>query len=374
MDMDTFARAARAACTSPNTQQTHNNFVDRNADLSDTLRQHMFIVDVIPRSFLPAQRNGSSPDAPNMDDLGASLQSPSSLAEQHCETNGQRRHKTLDDLEDDIRELEDFITVTEDVLWRERQRDREFYARERRRQRRIVEQQHVQIICNGRTGNHTKTNNNRDVFENNAANSATTMVNAASSSSVSINPIKTSPPTCPIYSLKSPTYKRPMHAALRKCKSAAPVPGHQQQQSPAQYREQQRLSRQSWPNDCESMEAISPNAKHSERPSTASSLKELLRKQKDFDRLGSSVLNELSGMTESEFDPECLKRRQSDVVNGLDTSMDKLMGSSDETGGSLEMVVVVTANGRGDGVGYQDAPSLIESQPLRAESAHSDAS
>lgn len=41
--------------------------------------------------------------------------------------------RSLKEITDDIKKMEDFITLTEDIIRRERERDREFYLRERRR-------------------------------------------------------------------------------------------------------------------------------------------------------------------------------------------------------------------------------------------------
>lgn len=372
--MDTFARAT--ATTRPSSTNAH--FADCNADLSDTLRQHMFIVDVIPRSFLPIQRNnnGGGAGAPSEDsDLGALPALPAApLPEQHHESDDRRVRKTLDDLEDDIRELEDFLTVTEDVLRRERQRDREFYARERRRQRRMAEQQHMQIICNG---SRAVNRNNNDEQEDEAV-AAATMTSASGGPTRSI-------PTRPIYSLKSPTYKRPMHAALRKCKSAVPVPGYHLPPLQERSQHQLRFMRQSWPNDAvvESVkESPSSTKTHSRRPSTtAGVLKRMLRKRDEFDLLGSVLLDGIDDeVAESEFDPECLKRRRSDLVDGLDkTSTDKLMELSDDDekdDGSLEMIVVLGAADSIEAASAVRVENAVEQevQPMRTESAYSDAS
>lgn len=141
---------------------------------SDTLNSHMFVTNVIPRATIISS---SSPPSSSM-----AAQSPP--AEQRCDSA--RVRKSLEELSQDIKELEDFISVSEDVLRRERERDREFYDRERRRKLQEM--------------SFRKYNNNNNNKENR------------------------SPPTCPIYSLQSPTYKR-HHLALRKCKSASSSSG-----------------------------------------------------------------------------------------------------------------------------------------------------
>lgn len=102
--------------------------------------------------------------------------------------------KSLEEISKDIREIEDFITVTEDILKRERERDREFYERERHRRR-------IDSISS---------RSRRSEF-------------AASSSPNSSNKENKSPTgSCSysIYSVNSPVYK--VRKQLRKCKSASP--------------------------------------------------------------------------------------------------------------------------------------------------------
>lgn len=90
--------------------------------------------------------------------------------------------RSLEEISKDIREIEDFITVTEDILRRERERDREFYERERQRRR---------IASTISANNSNKENKS-----------------PAGSCSYSI------------YSINSPVYK--VRKQLRKCKSASP--------------------------------------------------------------------------------------------------------------------------------------------------------
>lgn len=75
-------------------------------EFSDTLNNHVFIKNVF------------APKIPSVD------------ARQIKES---RLRNSLEEISKDIREIEDFITVTEDILKRERERDKEFYARERQR-------------------------------------------------------------------------------------------------------------------------------------------------------------------------------------------------------------------------------------------------
>lgn len=78
-------------------------------EFSDTLNNHMFITHVIP---------------------------PTSSRPMSTEKSERDQHTircSLEEISKDIQEIEDFITVTEDIIKREKERDKEFYARERQR-------------------------------------------------------------------------------------------------------------------------------------------------------------------------------------------------------------------------------------------------
>lgn len=149
---------------------------------SDTLNAHMFVTSVIPRAGGIASSSSAAAASGTDATTAAGAKPPS---EPRCDSA--RVRKSLEELSQDIKELEDFISVSEDVMRRERERDLEFYARERRRKMQEIAARKIN-------------NNNNNNKENR-------------------NP---PPPSCPIYSLQSPTYKRGgHHSALRKCKSAS---------------------------------------------------------------------------------------------------------------------------------------------------------
>lgn len=326
--------------TYPASNVTHCN---RSPDLSDTLSRHMFITTVIPRPLLAATKLPAAEGATGAVVVPGAVPPTPPIRD----VDQRRVRKSLDELGHDIRELQDFLSVTEEVLQRERERDREFYARERRRK--LHHDQH-------RSSQH---NNNKE----------------------------NTPITCPIYSLQSPTYKRPAHPALRKCKSASPAPAAPSTQAATTaddcVRRRRRLQHSS-----------SALLVTTRRQSTMDALQLMVRMQHDLDEPSSSdgASTLLGGgncdgyIAESEFDPDCL--RHSDTEDGLDRASTNLMvsssteeeddddGNEDElhsSGGddSLEMVVVV----KGDGEGQ---PSCDQKRPptdlsMREGSAQSNA-
>lgn len=78
-------------------------------EFSDTLNNHLFITHVIPQS-------SSRP-----------------MSTEKMERDRHSVRCSLEEISKDIQEIEDFITVTEDIIKREKERDKEFYARERQR-------------------------------------------------------------------------------------------------------------------------------------------------------------------------------------------------------------------------------------------------
>lgn len=78
-------------------------------EFSETLNNHLFITKVIPQTSSRATST---------------------------EKSEREKHSircSLEEISKDIKEIEDFITVTEDIIKREKERDKEFYARERQR-------------------------------------------------------------------------------------------------------------------------------------------------------------------------------------------------------------------------------------------------
>lgn len=302
----------------------------------------MFITTVIPRPLLSTKPPSAAEFTTSIDDDAAvATEAAAVLPPAIREIDEQRVRKSLDELGHDIRELQDFLTVTEEVLQRERERDRDFYARERRRK--LHHEQH--------NSNHNNNNGSGNNKEN-------------------------TPVTCPIYSLQSPTYKRPAHPTLRKCKSASPAPVV----TTSAHGNFLRLRRRS--------QQLSASALvTARRQSTMDALQLMVRMQHDLDEPSSAdgTLSSLGGgyIAESEFDPDCL--RHSDTEDGLDRASTNIMVSSstdEEDGGddevqscggtdALEMVVVV----KGDGEGKQSCdPQLphVDLQ-LRECSAQSNA-
>lgn len=89
----------------------------RSPEFSDTLANHVFITNV----FQSNNHSISSPIPSNR-----THESSSSSYEPTM-------RKSLEEISKDIKEIDDFLTVTEDVMRKERERDRELYARERQR-------------------------------------------------------------------------------------------------------------------------------------------------------------------------------------------------------------------------------------------------
>lgn len=57
---------------------------------------------------------------------------------QHTAETDAPMRRSLEEISKDIKEIEDFLTVTEDILKREKERDKEFYARERQRRQELT--------------------------------------------------------------------------------------------------------------------------------------------------------------------------------------------------------------------------------------------
>lgn len=107
--------------------------------LSDTLSKHIFIQRIFPSTSSPTPSPSSPPPS--------SAAAPSSISMSY--------RKSLEELSKEIKEIEDFITVTEDILRRERERDREFYARERQRRRDLQRSQRTSASTGGNKENRT---------------------------------------------------------------------------------------------------------------------------------------------------------------------------------------------------------------------------
>lgn len=95
--------ASHTSITIPSYQRSNS------PEFSETLNNHLFITHVIPQT--------------------SSRVSATEKSEQ--ERNSIRC--SLEEISKDIKEIEDFITVTEDIIKREKERDKELYARERQR-------------------------------------------------------------------------------------------------------------------------------------------------------------------------------------------------------------------------------------------------
>lgn len=81
----------------------------KSPEFSDTLNNHLFITHVIPQT------------------------SSRAISAEKSERDRHSIRCSLEEISKDIQEIEDFITVTEDIIKREKERDKEFYARERQR-------------------------------------------------------------------------------------------------------------------------------------------------------------------------------------------------------------------------------------------------
>lgn len=96
-------------------------------DLCETLQNHLFIQSVIPEerpNTLALRSSHSSLSS-------ASVSSSQAVAGRNYQEQGQ-----LEKLTQNLKEIDDFISVTEEILKRDRQRDEDLYARERQRKAR----------------------------------------------------------------------------------------------------------------------------------------------------------------------------------------------------------------------------------------------
>lgn len=94
----------------------------RTDDLCETLQNHLFIQSVIPE-----ERPNSLAIRSSQSSLSSGSISTSITQIQHPEQGH------LQKLSQNLKEIDDFISVTEEILKRDRQRDEEFYAREKKR-------------------------------------------------------------------------------------------------------------------------------------------------------------------------------------------------------------------------------------------------
>lgn len=83
----------------------------RSPEFSDTLNNHMFMQQVV-KQVIDTRQQTAETDAP--------------------------LRRSIEEISKDIKEIEDFLTVTEDILKREKERDKEFYARERQRKQELT--------------------------------------------------------------------------------------------------------------------------------------------------------------------------------------------------------------------------------------------
>lgn len=104
---------------------THHNSLRRTDDLCETLQSHMFIQSVIPEEHVLAIRSSQS-SLSSGGSISASMPPP--VVPQHPEQG-----HTLDKISQNLKEIDDFISVTEEIMKRDRQRDEELYAREKQR-------------------------------------------------------------------------------------------------------------------------------------------------------------------------------------------------------------------------------------------------
>lgn len=95
----------------------------RTDDLCETLQNHMFIQNVIPEERPSSLALRSSQSSLSSGSLTTTHGNPMRTAEQGH----------LEKLTQNLKEIDDFISVTEEILKRDHQRDEEFYAREKQR-------------------------------------------------------------------------------------------------------------------------------------------------------------------------------------------------------------------------------------------------
>lgn len=102
---------------------SRKNSQRRTDDLCETLQNHLFIQSVIPEERPNSLARHSSQSSLSSNSLSVTSANRTKHPEQ----------VHLDKLSQNLKEIDDFITVTEEILKRDRQRDEEFYAREKQR-------------------------------------------------------------------------------------------------------------------------------------------------------------------------------------------------------------------------------------------------
>ena len=99
-------------------------------EFSDTLNSHVFITNVFDQNTV--HRSAETTTASTPATTTTSIITSNSHWPHKKDNN--LRH-SLEEISKDIQSIDDFLTVSEEVLRRERERDRQLYARERQRKR-----------------------------------------------------------------------------------------------------------------------------------------------------------------------------------------------------------------------------------------------
>lgn len=84
----------------------------KSPEFSDTINNHLFMQKVVKQVIDTRQQQQQNTVSEN---------------------NDAKIRRSLEEISKDIKEIEDFLTVTEDILKREKERDKDLYARERQR-------------------------------------------------------------------------------------------------------------------------------------------------------------------------------------------------------------------------------------------------
>lgn len=123
MDSPSSSSMTSISLSTPPPAQSYNR--RRADDLCETLQKHLFIQSVIPEERPNTLALRSSQSSLSSDSLSHSV-----APVQHPE------HGHLAKLSQNLKEIDDFISVTEEIMKRDRERDEELYAREKQRKHR----------------------------------------------------------------------------------------------------------------------------------------------------------------------------------------------------------------------------------------------